>query len=263
MSKIAFLGAGNIAQAFMGGLKDKYSNMIASDPATASRDKAAALGVTVTEDNNEAVSPSDIVMLCVKPDVLPDLLKSLTFNDTNKLFISVAAGVTTTTITQSLTQPSAVVRCMPNTPALVGKGMTAMFAAPGTSTDQKGVAEEILSAVGETIWVQDETDLDAVTAVSGSGPAYFFLMMEAMVEAGISAGLGAETARKLVLQTALGSSTMAASSEFEPAELRRQVTSPGGTTEAALNELNAGGFSELVSKAVDAAKSRAAELSQS
>lgn len=263
MSKITFLGAGNIAQAIIGGLKNEAGNIIAADPSPTSRDKAKQLGISVTDNNDEAVAASDVVLLCVKPDALPTLLTGLTLADAGKLFISVAAGVTTGTISSALSQPCAVIRCMPNTPALLGCGMTAMYAADGVGDTQRADAERILGAVGETLWVDRESDLDAVTAVSGSGPAYYFLLMEAMIESAVKLGLGQETARKLVLQTALGSATMAARSKHEPGELRRQVTSPGGTTEAAIDQFDAGGFSQLVTKALEAAKKRAVELSQS
>ena len=262
MSNIAFLGAGNIAQAIMGGLADTDAKIIAADPSEDCHMKVRDLGITVTDDNDAAVAQADIVMLCVKPNVLPGLLRKLHVTD-GKLFISVAAGVTITTITDALGKNCPVIRCMPNTPALVGAGMTGMFAGPGVLQAQKTEAETILAAVGSTLWVDIESDLDIVTAVSGSGPAYFFMLMEAMVNAAVTEGLGADVARQLVLETALGSAKIALGNTSDPAELRRQVTSPGGTTEAALNCFTNGGFEALVKTAIAAARSRAVELSQS
>lgn len=266
-TRVGFLGAGNIAQAILGGLLSsgiRADQVFAFDPLPASREKLTELGVNVATDNNQVVNRAEIILLCVKPDVLPTLLAELTTTTTTqggRLFISVAAGVTVATMMDSLGTDSAIVRCMPNTPALVGTGMTAMFASSAVNEPQKKQAGQILAAVGEALWVAEETDLDAVTAVSGSGPAYFFLMMESMINAAVSEGLTAETARQLVLQTALGAARMAITSEFEPGTLREQVTSPGGTTQAAIETFQAAGYETIVASAVAAARKRSVELS--
>lgn len=272
MSSIAFLGAGNIAQAIMGGLlgsdglpdsKNRDHKLFAFDPVDACRNAAADIGATISGSNREAIKQAEVVILCVKPNVVPALVEEEAASLKDKLTISVAAGITTETILGQLGPDAAVVRCMPNTPALVKTGMTALFATPGVTDTQKDLAQDILSAVGETLWVQEESALDAVTAVSGSGPAYFFLIMEAMIAAAEAEGLGPETARQLVLQTALGASTMAHASTDSPAQLRINVTSPGGTTQAALETFEALGLPDTVRKAVKAARIRSEELSQS
>lgn len=270
MSSIAFLGAGNIAQAIMGGLLgsgglpgNEGHKLFAFDPVDACREAASDIGATISGSNREAIEQAEVVMLCVKPSVVPALVEAEAASLKDKLTISVAAGITTKTILGQLGPDAAVVRCMPNTPALVKTGMTALFATSGVSDAQKQLAQGILSAVGETLWVHDESALDAVTAVSGSGPAYFFMMMEAMIAAAEAEGLDPETARQLVLQTALGASTMAHASDESPAQLRINVTSPGGTTQAALETFEALGLPDTVRKAVNAARIRSEELSQS
>ena len=263
MASIAFLGAGNIAQAIMGGLSGDNHELYAYDPVPACREAAAAIGAMITENNKEAIEKADVVILCVKPNVVPDLVAEEAASLREKMTISVAAGITTETMLSAIGSGAAVVRCMPNTPALVKTGMTALFATSGVSEPQKDLAQTILSAVGETLWVSDETALDAVTAVSGSGPAYFFLMMEAMIAAAEAEGLDTDTARQLVLQTALGAATMAHSSEDAPSQLRINVTSPGGTTQAALETFESLGLPDMVRKAVNAARVRSEELSQS
>lgn len=264
MTHIAFLGAGNIAQAIMGGLIETGYNggsIHACDPVPACQDRARALGVNVAADNDAAIADADVVILCVKPNVVVELLAAVSIPLDNKLIISVAAGVAIASMAAAVPPGTAIVRCMPNTPALVKTGMTAMYANAAVSSDQQRQAEAILAAVGEAIWVDDESMLDAVTAVSGSGPAYFFLMMESMIEAACRQGLDAQTAKTLVLQTALGSARMAMDSADDPATLRQNVTSPGGTTQAAIESFQAAGFAAIVEAAVDAARRRSVELS--
>ena len=271
MSTIAFLGAGNIARAIMGGLGEdgfRLSNIIAADPSAPCRDQVRALGITATDDNLEAVRAADILMLCVKPDQVGKVLSRIAGQISDKLLISVAAGITTGTIRDILDTPgranvgtAPVIRCMPNTPALVQTGMTAMFADTSVSNQQRAAAEAILRAVGTTLWVQAEADLDAVTAVSGSGPAYFLLLMEAMIRAGVNEGLSADVSRRLVLQTALGSAKLALAEAEDPAALRRRVTSPGGTTEAAIEAFTQADFDAIVQRAVTAARQRSVDLS--
>lgn len=264
MSSIAFLGAGNIAQAIMGGLIQSGTSpaeLVAFDPVEACRQKAASLGIALAASNDEAVNSAGIILLCVKPNVLLDLLTALQVDTTGKVFVSVAAGVTTAQIRDRLGPEAAVIRCMPNTPALVQTGMTALFATSTVSSNDQAKVAGILGTVGQTRWLTDESDLDAVTAVSGSGPAYFFLLMECMIEAAQAEGLDPETATQLVLQTALGAARMAMADAAAPATLRENVTSPGGTTQAAVQTLLDGGLQALVNKAVHAARTRSEELS--
>ena len=264
-TRIAFLGAGNIAQAIMGGLVENglpATDITACDPSEHCMRWAAERGINTAASNDEAIAAADVIMLCVKPNIVVPLLNDLEQDVTGKLFISVAAGITTGMMTSELPANSAVVRCMPNTPALVQCGMTALFATPATSDDQKSIAQNVLSAVGDAIWVDSEDDLDAVTAVSGSGPAYFFLLMESMINAAQRQGLSEEIAKQLVLQTALGASKMAHQSSDSPATLRQNVTSPGGTTQAAIEHFEAGGFAENVNGAVNAARQRSIELAK-
>ena len=250
MTTIAFLGAGNIAQAIMGGLIENGfapGAMTACDPVAACQDRAREKGIIVADSNDAAVESADVILLCVKPNVMLEMLSSLSVPLTGKLLISVAAGITTNAMTRELPAGTAIVRCMPNTPALVQTGMTAMFATSDVTAGQQQQAENILSA--------------AVTAVSGSGPAYFFLMMESMIDAGIKEGLDRHTASQLVLQTALGAARMAIENPADPGTLRQQVTSPGGTTQAAIEYFQAAGFEKIVSGAVGAARARSIELS--
>ena len=205
---------------------------------------------------------ADIVVLAVKPQVLAEVAGSIAeaVQQTRPLVISIAAGIRTTDIDRWLGGNVALVRTMPNTPALVGSGATALFAVDTVSDEQHDMAESIMRAAGLALWVDEEKDLDAVTAVSGSGPAYFFLVMEAMQAAATSLGLPDETAKLLTLETALGAARMALESKDPPAVLRERVTSPGGTTEAALQQLEQGDLRELFKKALTAARDRATEL---
>lgn len=263
MQSIAFLGAGNIAQAIMGGLIDSEDSyrITTHDPVPDCQEAARSLGVEVAESNRAAIAGADVVMLCVKPNVVLEIADEITPAVTDQLIVSVAAGITTLSLQEHLPGGSHIVRCMPNTPALVRTGMTALFAGPHVTDAEKKTAAALLGAVGETLWVGQESDLDAVTAVSGSGPAYFFLLMESMIEAAILEGLTPPVAKQLVLQTALGSARMAIQSTHDPATLRQQVTSPGGTTQAAVEKLIAEDLPRTVQAAIAAARVRSIELS--
>jgi pyrroline-5-carboxylate reductase len=264
MTKLAFLGVGNIAQAIIGGLIStgyQADNICASDPSDEQLSKLSAIGVRTSSDNHEAIADADVVILSVKPDIVERISREISAATTGKLFISVAAGVTATSLTSWL-ESETVIRCMPNTPALVKQGMTGLFATKAVTDNQRKIADTILCAVGETLWFAEEEKLDAVTAVSGSGPAYFFYMIELMQEAAVSAGLTPEESSRLVLQTALGAAEMAMQSLEPTAELRRKVTSPGGTTAAALEILQQEGLDRILAKAVMAAKTRSEELSK-
>jgi pyrroline-5-carboxylate reductase len=263
---IAFIGGGNMACSLIGGLiADGYDplNIWASDPNEAQRDSLRRqFGVNTCAGNVQAVERADIVVLAVKPQVLGDVSVQLieVVQRKKPLIISIAAGVREPDLRDWLGGAMAVVRTMPNTPALIGSGATALFANPLVSEAQRQQAESLMRAVGVTVWVQDEHLLDAVTALSGSGPAYFFLVMEAMEQAGAAMGLNADHARLLTLQTALGAAKMALESSQGPAGLRARVTSPGGTTERAIEVLQQGKLEELFSKALDAARQRAQDL---
>lgn len=263
---IGFIGAGNMAAALAGGMIAKGirpARIWMSDP---SDDRLAEVQrlhqVHVSTDNGEVVRRADILVLAVKPQVMETVCLALRehFSGTPPLVISIAAGVTVANLKQWLGDVP-VVRCMPNTPALVQAGATGLFADAGVSEAQRSAAADILASVGLTFWFDQEDMLDAVTAVSGSGPAYFFLVMESMINAAVGLGLEPDTARRLVLQTAWGASQLAITSESGPDVLRQQVTSPGGTTAAALDAFYDGDLPDLVQKALVAARDRSRALS--
>ncbi len=218
--------------------------------------------IHTSSDNQQALTKADVVVLAVKPQVMAQICHSIkkSVQTTQPLIISIAAGIRSTDIDRWLGNNNAIVRTMPNTPSLIQAGATGLFANPGTSAAQKSIAENILAAAGLTLWVDNEAQLDAVTAVSGSGPAYFFLFMEAMQKAGQQLGLDQTTAGLLARQTALGAARMALEGEDDPATLRAKVTSKGGTTAAALASFEANHFSDIVQQALTAARDRAIEL---
>ncbi|TWI58392.1 pyrroline-5-carboxylate reductase [Pseudomonas duriflava] len=263
-TRIAFIGAGNMAASLIGGLRTQG---VAADLITASNplaDQRAALqsdhGIRTFESNLDALKDADVVVLAIKPQIMQRVCQEIAASlQPEQLVVSVAAGITCTSLTQWL-GARALVRCMPNTPALLRQGASGLFANEQVSAAQRQQAEQLLAAVGITVWVDTEAQLDAVTAVSGSGPAYFFLLMEAMTRAGEHLGLDRDTASRLTLQTALGAAQMALASDVSPAELRRRVTSPGGTTEQAIKTFQDDGFEALVQKALAAASRRSAEL---
>ena len=257
---IAFIGAGNMAAALIGGLVADGTDpqgIIASDPDQAKCDAlSAATGIRTTTDNTQAVSAAEVVVLAVKPQVLQQVATSLegVVQEQRPLVMSIAAGVLSQTIDAWLGGNIALVRCMPNTPAMLQCGATGLFATNNVSEAQRGQAESIMRAVGLTTWVPEEGLMDAVTAVSGSGPAYFFLVMEAMQAAAEQMGLDEQSARLLTLQTALGAARMAIESTDAPATLRERVTSPGGTTEQAIRSFENDQLREIVSRALHAAR---------
>ena len=261
--RLAFIGGGNIAQAILSGLVPTLDNpraIIVADPSDEQGLRCQALGATWTQDNPTAVTGADVVLLCVKPQLMEAVAGALSGQLAGKLIISVAAGITSAQLSHWCGTDN-VIRSMPNTPALVGQGMLGLYAAPSVSEEDRTLANELLSTVGVTRWFPDEHDLDAVTAVSGSGPAYFFYLMEAMIDSAQSLGLTAAAARELVTQTALGAATMTNQPGANPAALRAQVTSPNGTTHAACEALKLGGFEDLVDRALQAARDRSIELS--
>lgn len=265
-SQLAFIGAGNMASAIFGGLIDNGYPPEAIT-ATATRDETLAplkarYGINVTTDNAAAVFGADVVVLAVKPQKMRDVCLGLAeaIQISRPLIISVAAGIECAALERWLDGELAIIRCMPNTPSLVGAGASGLYANPQTSDAQRELAELLLGSVGLVEWVAEETLIDAVTAVSGSGPAYFFLMIEALEAAGIKRGLAPQSARRLAIQTAYGAAKMARESELEPAALKRQVMSPGGTTERAIASFESAGIQPIFDEATRACAERAREL---
>lgn len=266
-SHIAFIGAGNMANSLIRGLLAKgvpANHVHATD---IDDHKLAELrnecGIH-TGSTAQVAAQADVIVLAVKPQVMAAVCDELRsgIKKPGCLIISIAAGIPVTSLQTWLGDTRAIVRCMPNTPALVGEGATGLFANAQCSTADIALADNILSAVGITCWLRAESDIDTVTALSGSGPAYFFLMMEAMEKAAIALGLDADVARQLSIQTALGAGKLAANSDVAPDELRRRVTSPGGTTEQALLSFQRDGFERIVAAAIQAAQQRAAQLAK-
>lgn len=263
---ICFIGGGNMASSLISGLI--ADGCLASQITVAEPDAAKLIqlqktfGINTRTDNNAAVASAEVVMLAVKPQILQAVCRDLSaiIQQHKPLLISIAAGVRSGDIDRWLGHNNAIVRCMPNTPALLRCGITGLFANPRVNAQQQQITEKILSAAGSTLWVKTETQIDAVTAVSGSGPAYFFLLMEAMIAAGEKLGLDTNTAQHLTLQTAFGAARMAQESDVDAATLRARVTSKGGTTEAAIKTFQDNHFFELVQAALAAANQRAGEL---
>jgi len=267
-SNLAFIGGGNMAGSLIGGLiSDGWpADLIhVADPQQAQLDKLVQhhIGLNVTTDNHQAVQQAEAVILAVKPQALQAVAIDLrdSIQDKRPLIISIAAGIRQNNINNWLGGNFAIVRCMPNTPALVQTGATALFANAQATEDQKILAETVLRATGVTVWVDEESMLDAVTALSGSGPAYFFLVMEAMQAAAEEMGLKQDMAELLTIQTALGAARLALESEDDTATLRQKVTSKGGTTEAALAVLTDNGkLKNLFAEAMNAARIRASAM---
>ena len=268
---IGFIGGGNMASSLIGGLINAgyaAAAITVSEPDQARREHLSAeFGIRTCTENNDVLD-SQIIILAVKPQLLKTVCQQLSPADTDKLFISIAAGIKSTDIDRwlhagtalSADQPLAIVRCMPNTPSLLQCGASGLYANDQVSDTQRDQAQAILEAVGIVSWVDSEALLNAVTAVSGSGPAYYFLMMEAMQRAGEKLGLSEDVSRQLVLQTALGAARMAIENDASPAELRKMVTSKGGTTEQAILSFQSDGFEEIVEKALQAANDRSISL---
>ena len=265
---IAFIGAGNMAQAILKGmLAAGYppNKVSASGRTQAKLDQLTAdTGIHTSTDNLALCRQADVIVLGVKPQMMGALVQSIApaVDGSKQLIVSVAAGILADSIATWLGQKAPIVRCMPNTPSLVGHGAAGLFATDGVSAAQKQTVSTIMESVGLALWVQTEAHIDAVTAVSGSGSAYYFLMMEAMIEGAEKLGLSNEVAQQLVLQTAAGAAQMAQKSDSTPTQLRIAVTSPKGTTEQAINTFNEGGFSQLCSRAMAAAHHRSEELAQ-
>jgi pyrroline-5-carboxylate reductase len=268
IQKIGFIGGGNMASSLISGLiasGHSPQHLWVSDinPDTLKL-LAEHHNVNTSASNDEIINAVDVIVLAVKPQVLSSVAKSAAalIQQKKPLVVSIAAGISQQSLSRWLGADAAIVRCMPNTPALVLTGATALHANAIVTAEQRNLAENIMRSVGIALWVEDESELDAVTAVSGSGPAYYFLLMEAMEKAALELGLSEETARLLVQQTALGAAKIALESSESPEELRKRVTSPGGTTQRAIETFELGGFTELVSKALHGARDRSIEMSK-
>ncbi|MCV6588730.1 MAG: pyrroline-5-carboxylate reductase [Marinobacterium sp.] len=262
---LAFIGAGNMARAIIGGLlANGYpaEQIWACEPDASRLEDLTALGLKTSTNNNQAVLAADVVILAVKPQIMKAVLEPLTESVQQKqpLIVSVAAGIPAESLERWLGGNVAIVRCMPNTPALVQQGASGLVANNRVTDTQRVQAEQVMTATGIALWVNSEAELDAVTAVSGSGPAYYFLVMEAMIEAGMKLGLSEEVATQLTLQTARGAATMAFDSEHPPAELRRRVTSPNGTTERAINSYENAGLRQVFMDGMQACSDRSVEM---
>ena len=263
---IAFIGGGNMAQALIGGLlaEGTPATMInVAEPVAELRELLAVRGVNVYATATEAAVDADVIVLAVKPQIIQTVLQELALHIAKKLVISIAAGVTVATLSEGLAGHRRIVRAMPNTPALVQTGATGLYASTDVDQDDRERATNILSAAGLVLWVDDESLMHAVTAVSGSGPAYFFYLMEAMIKAGVAQGLDEKTAKALTLQTALGAAQMAIISGDNPTKLRTNVTSPNGTTAAAIEHLDGQQVSQHIIDALAAAGQRSMVLSAS
>jgi pyrroline-5-carboxylate reductase len=266
---IAFIGGGNIASSMIGGLIAngiKPEKLLAADSDKIQQQLISEkFGIRVFDVNCDAAKEADVIIFAVKPQVMRTVVKEIAENIKleNKLILSVAAGIKLQSIENWLGQSSAIIRIMPNTPALIQAGASALYANKFTHDKQRNTAETIMRSVGIAIWLDAEEQMNAVTALSGSGPAYFFYFMELIENNAIKMGLNKEDARLLTVETALGAAKMALLSSCDPETLRKQVSSPGGTTEQALNIFIQGKLNELVCNAMNAAKRRSIELSES
>ncbi|MCG6868786.1 MAG: pyrroline-5-carboxylate reductase [Gammaproteobacteria bacterium] len=266
---IAFIGGGNMARSIIGGLLAdgwRDDRIGIADPDSAQREllRTHFPGTRQFTDNRSAVQGSEVVVLAVKPQVVRQVAIDLSgvLSDRSALVISIAAGIRCQDLDRWLGGGHPVVRCMPNTPALVQSGATGAYANPEVGDGQRETAERIVRAVGLCFWFEDESKLEAVTAISGSGPAYFLMVMEALEAAGVSLGLDAEVSRLLTLQTAFGTAKLALESGEDAAALRRRVTSPGGTTERAVEQLERGEIRKVIGFAAQAAAKRVREIEE-
>ncbi len=267
-SLIGFIGGGNMARSLIGGLIQRghlATRLLASEPQAASREALARdFGIGVSADNAEVAARADVLVMATKPQVLKTVCQALapTLAGRAPLILSIAAGVRIAQFEQWLGAHLPIVRAMPNTPALIGAGISGLIGNARVGASQRDEAERIARAAGEAVWIPDESLMDAVTAVSGSGPAYFFLLIEALQAAAVRQGLPETVARDLVLATAVGAARMARESGEPASTLRERVTSPGGTTQAALEVFEQGGLRALVDRAIARATERGGELSR-
>ena len=266
--KLAFIGAGNMSRSIISGLiQSGYDKnlIMASNPGSGPLEKMEQdFGIKTSQSNDEACAFADAVVLSVKPQVMGKMCDALTKDGfENKLFISIAAGLTVSRLKEMLGGDYDLVRVMPNTPSLLGKGMSGLYAEQGISADNRQFVEDMMNGVGATVWAEKEDDINGVIAAAGSSPAYFFLFLQAMQEEAINMGFDEQAARTMVQQSMLGAAEMVCQNpDLELSELRAQVTSKGGTTAAAVNTLIDEGLQETVAKAMRAAVSRAEEMAK-
>jgi len=256
-----------MATALITGLQKARSGQLAikvADPSEEACKRMREYGIDTYSEGSEAIRDADVVVLAVKPQIMPTVLEDIApVIEGGQLVLSIAAGTTVAGIQAVLGETCAVIRSMPNTPALIGHGVSGLFASASCKAHHHEQAESVLRTAGEVVWVDDESLIDVITAVSGSGPAYFFLMTEAIAAAGTQLGLDERDARLLAVHTAEGAGAMLMQSGDDPETLRQRVTSPGGTTQAALESMERNGFRDLISKAVVAATNRGRELAGS
>ena len=268
--KISFIGGGNMAQALIGGLAGKLTaaeniHVVDVNPdalATLAQRFGVSTAPAIDATFDVALAASDVIVLAVKPQQMREVAAALAPNIKQQLVLSIAAGIRAVDLSRWLGGHDAIVRTMPNTPALVGMGIAGLAAMPGVSAAQKEAAESILRAVGQTVWLKDESQIDAVTAISGSGPAYVFYFIEAMQQAALELGLSAEQGKQLALATFAGATELATQSEEPVSVLRERVTSKGGTTYAALTSMQSNGVQEAIVQALHAAAARGKELGE-
>jgi len=264
--KISFIGGGNMATALIGGLADKLTagaNIHVVDiNADALQKLARQFGVTTAQQIDGVIAQSDVIVLAVKPQQMKNVVAQLQPHISSQLVLSIAAGIRAIDLSRWMNGHKAIVRTMPNTPALIGQGITGMVALEGVSKEQRDVADSIMRAVGLTTWLEDEALIDAVTAVSGSGPAYVFYFIEAMQQAAQEMGLSAEQGTQLAIATFVGASQLAAQSSDPVSVLRERVTSKGGTTYAALTSMAGSGVKDAIIRAMKAAAERGKELGE-
>ena len=262
--KILFLGGGNMANALIGGMVKQgfdAADIHVIDPGSEARSKlAASYGVTCHADALAAPDSPDVLMLAVKPQQMKEAIAPLLGRLGNSLVISIAAGLNMAALSRWLGGHARIVRCMPNTPALIGAGITGLCAQPAVDADGRALADRILRAVGSTVWIDNEDMMDGVTAISGSGPAYVFLFIEALQQAGAELGFTPDQARQLAIATVQGAAALAAQSDEPASTLRERVTSKGGTTEAALRVMAERGVKEGIVAGCQAAEARGQEL---
>lgn len=267
-SQVGFIGAGNMAASLIGGLVadgvEPTSLWVSDIDNQKLNHLESRFGIKTVVDNSSLADKVDVVVIAVKPQIFSKVAVQMadSIREHKPLVMSVAAGIRAKDMEGWFGEEIGIVRTMPNTPALVQTGATGLFANSRVTSAQKVLAENIMRAVGVAMWVEEEQHMDVVTALSGSGPAYYFYIMEAMEKAGTQLGLSESTARLLTIQTALGAAKMAMESSDEPAVLRQRVTSPGGTTEQALKVLEESGLDKIFEKAMEAAATRAAELAE-
>lgn len=263
--KIGFIGGGNMATALIGGLAGKLTaaaNIHVVEINPDARQRLDRLGVQTAASIDAGIAGCDVILLAVKPQQMREVAAQLKPHLKAQLLLSIAAGIRAADLSRWLGGHAAIVRSMPNTPALIGQGITGMVALPGVSAAQKASADAIMRAVGTTVWLSDESLIDSVTAVSGSGPAYVFYFIEAMQQAGMQLGLTAAQASELSIATFVGAAQLAASADEPVAVLRERVTSKGGTTHAALTSMQESGVAEAIVRAIEAASARGKALGE-